>query len=71
MALSISESVCIAKTKVNEFYIIVDMGEQDIIWLQIKVKHLMTMQVSKNAQQLTNELVCMFLFFEIIRIVGY
>ena len=66
MALGINKRVCITETKINKFYIIVDMGKQDVIWLQIKMKHLMTMQILQGGQQLTDKLLRMLLLIEIV-----
>ena len=60
IALGIRERVCVTTPEVNEFDIVVNSGKQDIIRLQVKMKHLMAVQIAECIQQLTDELVCMF-----------
>ena len=66
MACGIRKKVCITTTEVNEFDIIVDAGEQDIVGLQIKMEHLMAVKIANDIQQLTDKLIRVLPFREII-----
>ena len=45
-------TVTIAKSQIDEFDVVRDAGEHDIVGLQIKMKHLMMMQITQAFQQL-------------------
>ena len=69
-SLGVLKSVGVATTEVYEFYIVVDTGEQYVVWLQVEVQHLMVVQITNCIEQLREEFVCVFLVLEIVGIVA-
>lgn len=59
--LGIGEGVGIAAAEVDEFDVIVNAGQQDIVGFEVKMQHLIAVQIAYGIQQLTQEFVCMIL----------
>jgi hypothetical protein len=70
MACGIREGIAIAATEVYKFDIIVDAGEKDVVGLQVKVEHLMAMQIVQDGQQLTKEFVSVLPLSEVVGLRG-
>jgi hypothetical protein len=70
MTCGIREGIGIAAAEVDKFDITIDAGKEDIVWLQVEMEHLMTVEITDSIQQLTDELVGILLFSEIIGMGG-
>ena len=46
--LRVNKRIGIAKTKVNKFHVISNTGEHNVVGLQIKMKHLVGMQIANG-----------------------
>ena len=70
MARSVSESIGIAAAEVYEFDIVVYAGKQDVVGLEVKMEHLVAVQITDDIQQLVDELVRILSIVEIIWLTG-
>ena len=68
--LGVGESVRVAAAKVDESDIVVNASQQDIVGLEVKVEHLMAVQIAYDIQQLAQELVGIFLILKIVGMAG-
>ena len=67
MSLGVGKGVCITSAEVNEPDITVDACQQDVVRLQVKVEHLVAVQVAYDVEQLPHKLVGIAYRKEVVR----